>query len=62
MQVRLEEKQRAARRQRELEAELAQQEGREFIPYSPVWYKQVEPHPSQVGRPKLHKRGLNYDN
>jgi hypothetical protein len=40
-QVRLEEKQRAARRERELEAELAQQEGREFIPYSPGWFRQV---------------------
>ena len=41
MKVRLEEKQRACRRQREVEAELAQQEGREFTPYSPIWYKQV---------------------
>jgi len=39
--VRLEEKQRAARRQRELDAELAQQEGREAVPYLPTWYKQV---------------------
>jgi len=41
--VRLEEKQRSVRRQRELEAELAHQEGSggEAYTYSPTWYKQV---------------------
>jgi len=38
--VRLEEKQRAARRQREVDMELALQEGREAQPYTPTWYKQ----------------------
>merc|ERR1711872_45618 len=38
--VRLEDKQRAARRQREVDMELALQEGREAQPYTPTWYKQ----------------------
>ena len=29
------------RKQRELELELAQQEGREVQPYQPTWYTQV---------------------
>ncbi|XP_064088994.1 oxysterol-binding protein 1-like isoform X4 [Macrobrachium nipponense] len=37
--LRLEEKQRATRRQREAEAEQAATEGREYPPYSPVWFK-----------------------
>ena len=37
--LRLEEKQRAARRQRELEAESAAQEGRPVPPYEPIWFK-----------------------
>ncbi|XP_066954241.1 oxysterol-binding protein 1 isoform X15 [Macrobrachium rosenbergii] len=37
--LRLEEKQRATRRQREAEAEQAAAEGREYPPYSPVWFK-----------------------
>ena len=39
----MEEKQRSVRRQRELEAELAHQEGSggEAYTYSPTWYKQV---------------------
>ena len=41
IQLRLEEKQRTVRKQRELEAELAQQEGRPYIPYSATWYSQV---------------------
>lgn len=40
--VRLEEKQRAVRRKRELEKELAQQEGREFKEYEPLWFRKVE--------------------
>lgn len=39
--VRLEEKQRAARKQRELDTEIANQEGRTVQPYTPTWYKQV---------------------
>jgi len=43
--VRLEEKQRAVRRQREIEAELAQQEGREYEGPKPTWYRAVpDPH------------------
>ncbi|KAG1705475.1 Oxysterol-binding protein 1 [Nymphon striatum] len=37
--VRLEEKQRAVRRQREQEAELAAQEGRPYPGYEPLWFK-----------------------
>ena len=37
--VRLEEKQRATRREKEVEAELAQQEGREFTPPQPTWFR-----------------------
>jgi len=39
--VRLEEKQRGVRKQRELEMELAQQEGREVQAYQATWYTQV---------------------
>lgn len=37
--VRLEEKQRAARRLRDTEAEKAASEGRHFPPYEPIWFK-----------------------
>ncbi|XP_056639637.1 oxysterol-binding protein 1 isoform X2 [Diorhabda carinulata] len=40
--IRLEEKQRAARRQRESEAELAAAEGRPYTPYKPVWFDQTQ--------------------
>lgn len=40
--VRLEEKQRAVRRQREVEAEMAAQEGRVYEPYHPTWFRKVE--------------------
>lgn len=39
--VRLEEKQRAVRRQRETEQELATQEGKEYTAAKPIWFKQV---------------------
>jgi len=39
--VRLEEKQRGVRRQREAEAEMAAQEGRDYVGYQPLWYKTV---------------------
>eukprot|EP00092_Neocalanus_flemingeri_P030355 GFUD01032953.1.p1 GENE.GFUD01032953.1~~GFUD01032953.1.p1 ORF type:complete len:811 (+),score=205.19 GFUD01032953.1:488-2920(+) len=48
--VRLEEKQRATRRQREIEAELAQQEGREYEAPNPTWYRAV---PDQFNNGKL---------
>lgn len=48
--VRLEEKQRGVRRQREIEAELAQQEGREYEGYKPIWYKAL---PDQYNGGKL---------
>jgi len=48
--VRLEEKQRGVRRQREIEAELAQQEGREYEGYKPIWYKAM---PDQYNGGKL---------
>jgi len=48
--VRLEEKQRAVRRQREIEAELAQQEGREYEGPKPTWYRAV---PDQFNGGKL---------
>ena len=48
--VRLEEKQRGVRRQREIEAELAQQEGREYEGYKPIWYKAI---PDQYNGGKL---------
>merc|ERR1719422_2174054 len=48
--VRLEEKQRAVRRQREVEAELAQQEGREYEGPKPTWYRAV---PDQFNGGKL---------
>jgi len=48
--VRLEEKQRATRRQREIEAELAQQEGREYEAPKPTWYRAV---PDQLNGGKL---------
>ncbi|XP_023322727.1 oxysterol-binding protein 1 [Eurytemora carolleeae] len=47
--LRLEEKQRTVRKQRELEAELAQQEGRPYIPYSATWYSQT-PDPYNGGK------------
>lgn len=47
--VRLEEKQRAVRRQREAEQELASQEGREYTEVLPVWFRQV-PDPHQGGK------------
>lgn len=37
--VRLEEKQRGVRRAREAEAELATQEGKEYVGYQPSWFK-----------------------
>jgi len=37
--LRLEEKQRAARRQRELESEMAVQEGRPVPTYDPIWFR-----------------------
>ncbi|KAK5638430.1 hypothetical protein RI129_012725 [Pyrocoelia pectoralis] len=40
--LRLEEKQRATRRQREAEAERAAAEGRPFTPYQPLWFEQVK--------------------
>ncbi|KAG8236531.1 hypothetical protein J437_LFUL015805 [Ladona fulva] len=47
--VRLEEKQRAARRKREGEAEKAAAEGRPYPPYEPVWFKkQTEPYTGNV--------------
>ena len=46
--VRLEEKQRAVRRQREAEQEAAVEEGREYKEVQPVWFKQV---------PDLHQGG-----
>jgi len=39
--VRLEEKQRGVRRKREAEAELAAQEGRDYVGHQPVWFKTV---------------------
>jgi len=48
--VRLEEKQRATRRQREIEAELAQQEGREYEGVKPTWFATV---PDQFNGGKL---------
>jgi Oxysterol-binding protein len=39
--VRLEEKQRAVRRQRELEAEQAAAEGTTPEPYQPIWFNKV---------------------
>ncbi|KAF5286953.1 hypothetical protein FQR65_LT12412 [Abscondita terminalis] len=39
--LRLEEKQRAARRNREAEAEIAAAEGRPYPPYEPIWFVQV---------------------
>jgi len=57
--VRLEEKQRAVRRKRELEKELAQQEGREFKEYEPLWFKRVED--VQAGGGKvIHAYSGNY--
>jgi len=47
--VRLEEKQRATRREKEVEAELAQQEGREFTPPQPTWFRTV-PDPLNGGK------------
>jgi len=40
--VRLEEKQRAKRREREKEEEVAAQEGRMVEPYQPVWFKRIK--------------------
>merc|ERR1719369_2225425 len=57
--VRLEEKQRAVRRRRELEAELAQQEGREYEEYQPLWFKQVVD-PQQGGGKMIHLYNGNY--
>jgi len=57
--VRLEEKQRAVRRKRELEAELALQEGREYEDYQPLWFTKVED--KQAGGGKLiHVYSGNY--
>jgi len=39
--VRLEEKQRAVRRMRETEAEMALQEGRDYVGHQPAWYRTV---------------------
>ncbi|KAL2091938.1 hypothetical protein ACEWY4_011736 [Coilia grayii] len=41
---RLEEKQRAARRRREAEATEAQEEGREFEAYQPLWFHKQTDH------------------
>ncbi|KAJ8953651.1 hypothetical protein NQ314_007258, partial [Rhamnusium bicolor] len=46
--VRLEEKQRAVRRQREAEAERAAAEGRPYQPYKPVWFEQTKEDDSDV--------------
>ncbi|XP_059487348.1 oxysterol-binding protein 1-like isoform X2 [Neocloeon triangulifer] len=40
VKLRLEEKQRGVRRQREAEAEKATAEGRPYPPYEPIWFKQ----------------------
>ncbi|CAG9854060.1 unnamed protein product [Phyllotreta striolata] len=40
--VRLEEKQRSARRQRQSEAELATENGESYPPYTPAWFQQVK--------------------
>ena len=42
VKVRLEDKQRAVRRQREEEAEIAAQEGRAYEGHQPVWFKKVQ--------------------
>ena len=42
VKVRLEDKQRAVRRQREEEAEIAAQEGRAYEGHQPVWFKKVK--------------------
>jgi len=39
--VRLEEKQRGVRREREVEAEIAAQEGRDYTGANPIWFKTV---------------------
>lgn len=39
LKVRLEEKQRAVRREREEEAERAAAEGKPYVPYEPSWFK-----------------------
>lgn len=61
--LRLEEKQRAVRRQRELEAEQAQAEGtqhddgREYVGHTPAWFqKEVDPYTNQL----VHKFTREY--
>ncbi|CAG9833261.1 unnamed protein product [Diabrotica balteata] len=46
--IRLEEKQRASRRQREAEAEKAAAEGRPYPPYKPLWFEQMREDDSDV--------------
>ncbi|KAJ8956395.1 hypothetical protein NQ318_015133 [Aromia moschata] len=46
--LRLEEKQRAVRRQREAEAESAAAEGRPYEPYRPLWFEQMKEDDSDV--------------
>lgn len=46
--IRLEEKQRAVRRQREAEAEQAAAEGRPYQPYKPLWFEQTKEDDSDV--------------
>nr|CAH7728422.1 unnamed protein product [Callosobruchus chinensis] len=46
--LRLEEKQRAARRHKESEAELAAAEGRPYDPYKPIWFEQTKEDNSDV--------------
>jgi len=58
--VRLEEKQRAVRKQRELDAEVAHQEGRETIAYTPTWYSQV-PDECNGGKPIFTYQGGYWD-
>ncbi|XP_023930845.1 oxysterol-binding protein 1 isoform X2 [Lingula anatina] len=40
--LKLEEKQRLARKRREAEAEQAASEGREYVPYEPAWFKKTK--------------------
>ncbi|XP_023029945.1 oxysterol binding protein isoform X2 [Leptinotarsa decemlineata] len=46
--IRIEEKQRAVRRQREAEAEKASTEGRPYQPYQPIWFEQTKEDDSDV--------------
>lgn len=57
---RLEEQQRAVRRQREIDAENATNDGIPFMPYEPLWFKKVRDEDCEGYEHLMHVYKGNY--